>query len=712
MGRGGKVSSKRNLRRRVRPRDKGSDDSDEDYIAEEDEEVEVSDGSEYCSDSPEESFNSFEEEEDGEEEEVRKVVRSKARKGCLGQKKIGVKRSRKRKRVLCEEEEEDYDYEDEDDDDDDDDDEDEEFTPDKIDSAYDEEEMSVRDMNKNRKKVSKQAVKNQGNSKGRKRKRNSRVLKKPLEKKGRRNGGLGRKASRNNGGEFLEKIPAVRAKGTKNLGQRRRKLVAQSESDFVSSGSSDYEFTISEEEREQMREAGEFCRSYPTGLRSSSSSNRIQNDHPVRQRRKAPVKKGKEKVVDPKNELGKQVCGICFSEEGKNMLRGTLNCCSHYFCFPCIMEWSKVESRCPLCKRRFATISKPARLNTGIDLRNVVIQIPERDQVYQPTEEEMRGYLDPYEHVICTECQQGGDDGLMLLCDLCDSPAHTYCVGLGREVPEGNWYCEGCRPVALGSSNFQTQDPSPDQRVASNNLSTRLTSVETIREGLDLHSSPSPRPTLAQGTGTLNSPTYPVGDVQTTPLAPGAGAGPSTLSGRRWIQRQIHNFLSSNRMGHMAGRTDGISGFSAANSASGLLNSQIHHAREPAFQQTPEIGTSRHTFIEERLPNNSSPSLQNRDLFSPRLSLLRRHVAPDLTTTATDGSVRGMPWADFMRANMISSSQQPHQHSGRPNIGSDSSLSPCMAREGSRFYMAKEQLQSMVKSHLKSLSRDVELGNL
>ncbi|KAJ4721610.1 PHD and RING finger domain-containing protein [Melia azedarach] len=91
------------------------------------------------------------------------------------------------------------------------------------------------------------------------------------------------------------------------------------------------------------------------------------------------------------------------------------------------MEMSKVESRCPL--------------------RIVVIQVPKRDRVYQPSEEDPRSYLDPYGN--CSECHQEGDDDLTLLCDFCDSPSHTYCVGLGRVVPEGNWYCDGCKPVAL-----------------------------------------------------------------------------------------------------------------------------------------------------------------------------------------------------------------------------------------------------------------------
>ncbi|KAE8791797.1 PHD and RING finger domain-containing protein 1 [Hordeum vulgare] len=159
--------------------------------------------------------------------------------------------------------------------------------------------------------------------------------------------------------------------------------------------------------------------------------------------------KGKEKkeLVDS----GKPWCGICLSEDQRMTLQGVLNCCSHYFCFACIMEWSKVESRCPLCKRRFNTITKSSKVGLGLELKKSVIKVEERDQVYQPTEEEIRRWLDPYENLVCIECNQGGEDSLMLLCDICDSSAHTYCVGLGREVPEGNWYCGGCRLSGEGS---------------------------------------------------------------------------------------------------------------------------------------------------------------------------------------------------------------------------------------------------------------------
>lgn len=51
---------------------------------------------------------------------------------------------------------------------------------------------------------------------------------------------------------------------------------------------------------------------------------------------------------------------------------------------------------------------------------------------------------DPCEDVRCSVCHGTGDDYFLLLCDLCDSAAHTYCVGLGRTVPEGDWFCSDC----------------------------------------------------------------------------------------------------------------------------------------------------------------------------------------------------------------------------------------------------------------------------
>lgn len=255
-------------------------------------------------------------------------------------------------------------------------------------------------------------------------------------------------------------------------------------------------------------------------------------------------KKGKEKEAD---DLAKQLCGICLSEEHKGTIQGILNCCSHFFCFSCIMEWSKVESRCPLCKRRFVTITKSSRSDPMLELRRPVIRVQMRDQVYQPSEEELRVLLDPYEDVVCMECHQGGDDNLMLLCDICDSSAHSYCVGLGSEVPEGNWYCECCKLADEGALHSQALD-------------TRGASSSHAHDGVEENCSRNfqsgsifQRSVSSQGQSSshgfdLNAPPRNlIEDNGVVPASQASGAGASTLSGRRALRQRIRILLSNNR---------------------------------------------------------------------------------------------------------------------------------------------------------------------
>lgn len=81
---------------------------------------------------------------------------------------------------------------------------------------------------------------------------------------------------------------------------------------------------------------------------------------------------------EPENSSS-QRCPICFLEGGK-VIRGEIDCCDHYFCFLCIMEWSKKESRCPLCRRRFTTIRRPPK--DGVFARERVVKIPACDHVF------------------------------------------------------------------------------------------------------------------------------------------------------------------------------------------------------------------------------------------------------------------------------------------------------------------------------------------
>ncbi|KAJ7973302.1 PHD and RING finger domain-containing protein [Quillaja saponaria] len=649
-------------------------DGDCDYDDDEDEEF-----------TPDKDDCSDEEEIEG----MRKFNGSKSKNGVCGQREIGCKTSRKRGRVTCVEQTEgkeetkddDYDVENGNgnEDCDYDDDKDEEFTPDEDDCSDEDEEPRVK-RKKNSMKTGKQMLIGR---------RKSKAPKKPLGKKRRKDDGLTRKVICDDEGDFRGNAPDVRVRSKKKSGRGRRRLVVSSDSDFVSSGSPDYDYTISEEEREQVREAKELFGSLRTSLRSSSVPKKTEEGWNLCQQRKPPGRKskeeplgrkGKEKIEDVKTEVGKQ--------------------------------WAKVESRCPVCKQRFTTISKPtskpARSTAGMDLREVVIQVPERDQVYQPSEEELRSYIDPYEYVICSECHEGGDDSLMLLCDLCDSPAHTFCVGLGRQVPEGNWYCDGCRPVALGSSSSQAQECVPRQRMTNQNLPSRPSPLVHAREGIDLNLMSSPHTSFNQGFGNLSSPRFMVRSVQVA--SPVSGRGAPTLSGRRWIHRHIQQRLSADRMSSMAGRSNGIP--TTISGGNNLFNSQIDQPRETTPQQTwtPAVGTSYHTFLEERLCDNTSPLLQSRNFFPMRITNSRQ-LFQDSAASSNNRPVNGMSWPGLGGTSTVSDVEQLHQCSNRSNIGTDGILLPFSVREESDNCLARVQLQSMIESHLRSLSRNVDLDH-
>nr|GMD10730.1 ABC transporter F family member 4-like [Ipomoea batatas] len=525
-----------------------------------------------------------------------------------------------------------------------------------------------------------------GIAKGEQSKTTSKVSKKIKRGKSRNKCGVKKKERVDEKGKIND-MSSLEAKNKITVeGRRNKRLIVHSDSDSVSSGPLDYEYTISEEEREQVREATEFCGGLTASWRCPAISKNLMEKETPRVQKKRSRRKDKEKVEEWKTEAGKQVCGICLSEEGKRRVRGTLNCCSHYFCFACIMEWSKVESRCPLCKQRFVTISKPAKSNTGFDLRTVVIPVPERDQVYQPSEEELRGYLDPYENVICTECQQGGDDALMLLCDLCDSPAHTYCVGLGHEVPEGNWYCEGCRPTALGTQ--QNLNLTPENR-SSNNFSVGSSPVTNVRETFDLNEMYVPEAPLTQEACHVPSPRI----GQAALLASGSVA--STVFDRRRIQRQIHQILINNGriMRQIDNRTTG-----AMTSVTGnyLFGSQIGQIRELAPQPVvAALERAPHTVLHGRRLQ------ENMNAFAESPSHLNEQSIQNQPSTSVQSSFSGLFQGEFGAINSDIGSglvhQQIHPCSSRPNIVPDASTSPYQFREVSPFNIEKnQQIKSFV----------------
>lgn len=70
-------------------------------------------------------------------------------------------------------------------------------------------------------------------------------------------------------------------------------------------------------------------------------------------------------------------------------------------------------------------------------------------------------------------CHETKDDNLLLLCDLCDSGAHTYCVGLGYTVPEGDWFCHDC-------TISRTEHPNGEKKTEDDNQFSTLPAIANV----------------------------------------------------------------------------------------------------------------------------------------------------------------------------------------------------------------------------------------
>ena len=147
------------------------------------------------------------------------------------------------------------------------------------------------------------------------------------------------------------------------------------------------------------------------------------------------------------------VCAVCLTHPSE---RAVLDSCAHVFCVPCLSRWAKIETKCPLCKSRFTTMTPTSA--TGAQIGDAVSfrETNQGDKTEADDDDDASSSEDEAERYFCDVCRRGDDEECLLLCDACDVGSHTYCVGLER-VPNGRWYCELCR----GESRFVRTHEAP-----------------------------------------------------------------------------------------------------------------------------------------------------------------------------------------------------------------------------------------------------------
>ncbi|KAI1149415.1 hypothetical protein F4825DRAFT_464115 [Nemania diffusa] len=120
--------------------------------------------------------------------------------------------------------------------------------------------------------------------------------------------------------------------------------------------------------------------------------------------------------------------------------------CGHVLHDSCLREWTGKANSCPICRQAFHLVNVYDRVGGTLissykveDKKQVAEFDPQAWLDENPEEEE--------EVRPCPICNSADNEDVLLLCDSCDAPYHTYCVGLDT-VPRGHWFCLECSQEA------------------------------------------------------------------------------------------------------------------------------------------------------------------------------------------------------------------------------------------------------------------------
>ncbi|CAK7265491.1 hypothetical protein SEPCBS57363_001610 [Sporothrix epigloea] len=117
--------------------------------------------------------------------------------------------------------------------------------------------------------------------------------------------------------------------------------------------------------------------------------------------------------------------------------------CKHILHDACLREWTTKANSCPICRQTFHLVDVYNRVGGQLLYTYTVEdkkQVAEFDP--QPWLDDAE-VLDDEISTPCPVCNLADHEEVLLLCDGCDTPYHTHCIGL-EGVPEGAWFCMEC----------------------------------------------------------------------------------------------------------------------------------------------------------------------------------------------------------------------------------------------------------------------------
>lgn len=139
--------------------------------------------------------------------------------------------------------------------------------------------------------------------------------------------------------------------------------------------------------------------------------------------------------------------------------------CGHILHDSCLKAWSGKANSCPICRQAFHLVQVYDKVGgklpittpnynffyklTYVSQTGTLLTTYKVEDKKQVAEFDPLAWLDenPEEEEEqarpCPICNTSENEDILLLCEGCDTPYHTHCIGLD-DVPDGSWFCMEC----------------------------------------------------------------------------------------------------------------------------------------------------------------------------------------------------------------------------------------------------------------------------
>ncbi|KAI9731258.1 MAG: hypothetical protein M1818_007883 [Claussenomyces sp. TS43310] len=115
--------------------------------------------------------------------------------------------------------------------------------------------------------------------------------------------------------------------------------------------------------------------------------------------------------------------------------------CGHILHDECLSAWTQKANSCPICRQAFYLVDVYDMIGGNLISTRTV------EDKKQVAEFDPSAWIDDqveeYDAQPCPICGSAENEETLLLCDACDAPYHTHCVGLDH-IPHDDWYCMEC----------------------------------------------------------------------------------------------------------------------------------------------------------------------------------------------------------------------------------------------------------------------------